>query len=154
MKTWSTVKQNIKSLTYEEKAELESMADTISKKIISNSSFRIRIGGEFCMKTMKKVCKDCGWEFVITPKEQKKFLDKGYNMPERCEDCRDKRRKTIFVTCRTCGEVFGMSEKDVEHLDSRGYKMPKSCPGCRKKRRDVKVEKWKKNFAKKFQEVN
>lgn len=43
-------------------------------------------------KTIK--CKDCGAEFVFTVREQEFYKEKGFdNEPQRCGDCRQKRKQ-------------------------------------------------------------
>lgn len=37
-------------------------------------------------------CKDCGEIFSIEPKQVQWFQNKGFEIPKRCEDCREKRR--------------------------------------------------------------
>ena len=42
-------------------------------------------------ETIKRTCIDCGNEFTIEPKEQR-FIDRlGYDLPKRCNACRNKR---------------------------------------------------------------
>ena len=43
--------------------------------------------------TIKSSCKDCGAEFVITPDEQRRFKQIGYELPKRCPDCRKIRKE-------------------------------------------------------------
>ncbi len=39
-------------------------------------------------------CKDCGAEFVFTEREQEFYKEKGFdNEPQRCADCRKKRKQ-------------------------------------------------------------
>ena len=57
-------------------------------------------------------CKDCGGSFVFTAGEQEFYASRGFqNEPQRCKDCRDKRKtasrapKELFVTtCAQCGK--------------------------------------------------
>ncbi len=58
-------------------------------------------------------CKDCGESFVFTAGEQGFYLEKGLiNEPQRCPDCRERRRQertagvreVSTVTCADCGE--------------------------------------------------
>lgn len=58
------------------------------------------------------VCKDCGVSFIFTTGEQGFYLEKGLlNEPQRCPDCRERRRKeraagvreTAEVVCAACG---------------------------------------------------
>jgi hypothetical protein len=44
------------------------------------------------MADVTKKCKDCGAEFVITEENKKWYEDKGFQLPERCADCRAKRK--------------------------------------------------------------
>lgn len=39
------------------------------------------------------ICRDCGSTFTITPDEQRWYQKHEYVLPERCEDCRRKRRE-------------------------------------------------------------
>lgn len=55
------------------------------------------------------VCKDCGNEFVFTAGEQKFYAEKGFtNEPQRCKECRDKRkhapREYHDAVCASCGK--------------------------------------------------
>jgi len=44
------------------------------------------------MEDIKKICRDCGKEFIIDGSEQKWFKSRGMHLPARCEDCRLKRQ--------------------------------------------------------------
>lgn len=44
------------------------------------------------MADMVKTCKDCKKEFTITADNQRWYESKGFNLPERCPDCRKKRK--------------------------------------------------------------
>lgn len=56
-------------------------------------------------------CKDCGNDFVFTAGEQEFYAEKGFvNEPQRCKDCRDKRkaaarapRELHNAVCANCG---------------------------------------------------
>lgn len=41
---------------------------------------------------IKKICKDCKEEFIITPEDQEFYKNLGYELPVRCKACRHKRR--------------------------------------------------------------
>lgn len=45
------------------------------------------------MKDKTIVCKDCGNEFVFTAREQEFYQEKGFSDPQRCKECRDKRKQ-------------------------------------------------------------
>jgi len=57
-------------------------------------------------------CKDCGKDFVWTASEQDFYQQKGFqNQPQRCPDCRTKRKaevrtnRTMYKTkCADCGK--------------------------------------------------
>ncbi|MHC1572405.1 MAG: zinc-ribbon domain-containing protein [Methanosarcinales archaeon] len=44
------------------------------------------------MEDRTLVCKDCGEEFVFTAGEQEFFEEKGFDDPQRCKACRDRRK--------------------------------------------------------------
>lgn len=57
-------------------------------------------------------CKDCGNDFVFTAGEQEFYAEKGFvNEPQRCKECRDKRkaaarapREFHDAVCASCGK--------------------------------------------------
>jgi len=84
----------------------------------------------------KKVCKECGNEFILTDKQVEFYKKQNWAEPERCQNCRRKRRRVEAVPCKDCGEVFTMNGLEIEFYEKNGFKMPKRCPECRKKRRE------------------
>ena len=58
------------------------------------------------------VRKECGQEFVFTAGEQQFYAEKGFqNEPQRCKECRDKRknanreqREMFTAVCANCGK--------------------------------------------------
>lgn len=44
------------------------------------------------MADINKKCKDCGTKFVITEENKKWYEEKGFQLPERCPECRKKRK--------------------------------------------------------------
>ncbi len=44
------------------------------------------------MKNIILDCKQCGNEFELTAEQKRRYTERGFDLPERCEDCR--RRKT------------------------------------------------------------
>lgn len=55
-------------------------------------------GGVFCASEgigpwHKHKCKDCGNEFYMTYREVHFYEKKGLNLPKRCKECREKRKK-------------------------------------------------------------
>ena len=82
-------------------------------------------------------CKDCGKEFVFTAGEQEFYAEKGFeNEPQRCRDCRDKRRRgreggerqMFKVICADCGKE---TEIPFQPKDDR----PVYCRECFSKHR-------------------
>lgn len=61
-------------------------------------------------KTLK--CKECGKEFLFSAAEQEFYAEKGFqNEPQRCKDCRQKRknagrepREMFDAVCAECGK--------------------------------------------------
>lgn len=43
-------------------------------------------------KELVLTCKDCGKEFYVTAGEAEYLRSKGFDMPKRCWDCRQKRK--------------------------------------------------------------
>lgn len=91
------------------------------------------------MNIKEKVCKECGQKFTLTEKQVKFYIDQGYAEPERCQECRRKKRRVEAVPCKECGKVFTMNGFELEFYEKNGLKMPKRCPECRKKRRENRV---------------
>ncbi|MGN1015205.1 MAG: zinc-ribbon domain containing protein [Butyricicoccus sp.] len=58
------------------------------------------------------VCKECGKEFVFSAGEQAFYEERGFqNEPQRCKECRDKRknaahapREYFTAVCAACGK--------------------------------------------------
>ena len=42
---------------------------------------------------LKVICKDCGAEFEISAGEQSWYAQKKWELPKRCPDCREARKK-------------------------------------------------------------
>lgn len=76
-------------------------------------------------------CIDCGKEFDFSPAEQKFYESRGFDMPKRCPECRDKRKKTVDVECVDCGKTFQMRLTEKEYYEKNGLFVPKRCPSCR-----------------------
>ena len=45
------------------------------------------------MKAQIFFCKQCGKEFELTPEQELKYAERGFDLPERCEDCRKRKTK-------------------------------------------------------------
>lgn len=44
------------------------------------------------MPDLNKVCRDCNSQFTVTEDNQKWFAERNLHIPERCPECRKKRR--------------------------------------------------------------
>lgn len=88
------------------------------------------------MYPITAVCKDCGTEFEISVKEQLFAQeDKGFVLPKRCKNCRDKRKEqSKHIVCVECGEVFEFTANEQEFFAKNGFKEPKRCKNCRGKK--------------------
>ena len=42
---------------------------------------------------IKITCRECGTEFLFTESENKFYLEKGFEIPKRCKECRRNARK-------------------------------------------------------------
>lgn len=60
---------------------------------------------EFRFLTIK--CKTCGFDFVITPSEQKWFRDSQLSIPVHCLECRQKRKQAKLEVQGQGGERNG-----------------------------------------------
>lgn len=90
------------------------------------------------MYPITATCKDCGQEFEISVKEQMFAQEnKGFVLPKRCRDCRDKRKTSVKqIVCMDCGEVFEFTASEQEFYTKNGFQEPKRCKKCRQARKD------------------
>lgn len=104
-------------------------------KAYKDAMMQKEASGEF--KPIKAVCADCGHEFTITAGEQRFAGEgKGFVLPKRCHECRDKRKSLIkHITCADCGNAFEFKVNDQKFYADHGYPDPKRCPECRQKRK-------------------
>ena len=74
----------------------------------------------------KRICKDCGREFVISDSEEKFFKDKNLELPKRCSECRKKKRnyknsKTSNVNeDRSFNKIDNESTQIKEQVNNNG----------------------------------
>lgn len=47
-------------------------------------------------ESVTEKCRECGDRFEINPGEQKYFEDMGFDLPKRCQSCRDKSKGLDF----------------------------------------------------------
>jgi Zn finger protein HypA/HybF involved in hydrogenase expression len=45
------------------------------------------------MKNKTIICIQCGNEFIVTPSEQKRCIERKFDMPKRCPECRKHKAK-------------------------------------------------------------
>ena len=90
------------------------------------------------MYPITTVCKDCGKEFTISVKEQLFAQEnKGFVLPKRCRDCREKRRSKVKqIICVECGDVFEFTASEQEFFEKNNFNEPRRCRNCRKVRKD------------------
>lgn len=62
------------------------------------------------MADQQLTCRDCGASFTFTDGEQEFYASKNLSAPQRCKDCRNKRkdermqsRQMFDATCAKCG---------------------------------------------------
>ena len=86
-------------------------------------------------------CIDCGNEFIITPAEQKFYIKKGYELPKRCNDCRNHKRDAISFVCVDCGKEFTLTKATINYYERNNLMIPKRCEECRsyKKQRNKEL---------------
>lgn len=70
-----------------------------------------------------KKCRDCGKEFTLTDKEIGFYKSKGLNLPNRCEECRKKRKNSQNQS--SSDNTLSKSEKSPEAV---GLKQTKKSP--------------------------
>lgn len=95
-----------------------------------------------------KQCVDCNEEIRITRKTKDFYHQKGWDLPTRCETCREKHKKKIeeikreqerknkiamHATCSECGSKFTITQGEVEFYNEKDFALPKKCKNCRRK---------------------
>lgn len=88
-------------------------------------------------KPIERTCIRCNNIFVIPPFEQKLKDAKGFDLPKRCQKCRNELKKKIEIVCVDCNNTFTISVGEKEYLESKGLQLPKRCPVCLKFKRDA-----------------
>ena len=77
-------------------------------------------------------CVTCGKEFLMIPTEQKFYKSRGFEIPKRCKDCREKKVSNVTeFTCVDCGAKFTMNTREVEFFEKNNLQLPKRCKQCR-----------------------
>lgn len=87
------------------------------------------------LKTLVVNCCDCGTTFSIPPAEQKFYMKKGFELPKRCNKCRQKRMQIEEYDCVDCGATFEIKLTEREFYEKNGLHVPCRCPECRKIKR-------------------
>ena len=93
------------------------------------------------LEVKKQICIDCGNEFIITPAEQKFYIKKGYELPKRCNECRNHKRDSNTFTCVDCGKEFTLTRATINYYERNNLMIPKRCEECRsyKKQRNKEL---------------
>lgn len=123
----STVKRAIKKFNEKEK-----------NKVADNFEFDESVDQENTdpvLHTITVKCKLCGNEFEMSPAEQKFYINKGYELPKRCPECRKNRKKFETHVCVDCNAKFIIKNTEKEFFESNGLHLPQRCPECRKIKR-------------------
>lgn len=87
-----------------------------------------------------EVCIDCGKEFTITPAEQKFYIKKGYELPKRCNECRNHKRDSSTFVCVDCGKEFTLTKATISYYSRNGLQTPKRCETCRRFKKERNKE--------------
>lgn len=83
----------------------------------------------------EKICRECGEQFTLTDNQIGFYMQRGYDEPTRCQECRHKKRQIEYVPCKDCGKIFTMNGLESEYYERQGLNLPKRCLDCRRKRR-------------------
>ena len=128
----STVKRAIRKFNEKEK-----------NKVADNFEFEENIDQEDeiqkaipVLHTVTVQCKLCGKSFDMSPAEQKFYINKGYELPKRCPECRKNRKKSETHICVDCNAEFEIKNTEKEFFIFNGLHLPQRCPNCRKIKRE------------------
>lgn len=105
------------------------------------------------LKTITINCCDCGRTFSVNPAEQNFFKRKGLNLPKRCPECREKRKKVETRICVDCGAEFTITRTNLEYFKRIGMHAPKRCEECRKNKREHNAEMERKKAIKEAEDL-
>lgn len=105
------------------------------------------------LKTVTINCCDCGRTFSVNPAEQNFFKRKGLNLPKRCPECREKRKKVETRICVDCGAEFTITRTNLEYFKRIGMHAPKRCEECRKNKREHNAEMERKKAIKEAEDL-
>ena len=89
------------------------------------------------LNPIERNCRACETAFSISPDEQKRLVDKGFEFPTHCPGCRQKKHSVATITCKDCNEPFELTELEGDSYERKGFPIPKRCPKCRKKRKEA-----------------
>ena len=62
-------------------------------------------------------------------------MNKGYEIPKRCGDCRKKRNEYEEKVCVDCGATFQFRKTEKEYFEKNNLYLPIRCPKCREYKR-------------------
>lgn len=105
------------------------------------------------LKTITINCCDCGRTFSVNPAEQNFFKRKGLNLPKRCPECRENRKKVETRICVDCGAEFTITRTNLEYFKRIGMHAPKRCEECRKNKREHNAEMERKKAIKEAEDL-
>lgn len=139
----TTIRRTIKNFCLQSipKDKKESNAGQITKiKNVEKEENKVENAFNESVKTYKPIertCIRCNNIFVIPPFEQKLKDAKGFDLPKRCQKCRNELKEKIEIVCVDCNNTFTISVGEKEYLESKGLQLPKRCPVCLKFKRDA-----------------
>lgn len=84
-------------------------------------------------------CRDCGMSFAFSEGEQSFYQERGLAAPQRCKDCRNKRKQERFSTRQmfpaTCGKCGNACEVPFRPRPESEGGRPVLCLACFKTER-------------------
>jgi CxxC-x17-CxxC domain-containing protein len=79
-------------------------------------------------------CRDCGMSFAFSEGEQSFYQERGLAAPQRCKDCRNKRKQERFSTRQmfpaTCGKCGNACEVPFRPRPESEGGRPVLCLAC------------------------
>ena len=73
--------------------------------------------GRFSMEERSLICVQCGNQFVLSAREREKLLERGFDLPKRCPDC----RRNKYRDFKDDSEERGQKKKKKHVRREKGY---------------------------------
>lgn len=74
---------------------------------------------------MKRICKQCGKEFILTQSEIDFYKSKNLSLPKRCKECRELNKKSDGSGKKQETQQNGKKQEDYSSYTYKPYKKPK-----------------------------